>query len=214
MTKFAILLNGDLSVTERLLKQIDGAQVIAVDGGMGHADTLKVVPEIWIGDFDSSDPAMVSRWCDVERVEYPSDKNLSDGALAIDYCISHGATEIILVAGNGGRSDMVMSHQLQLIALARQNVNCFMTSGDEETWPLMAGVDLGRMENFEQTQGATISVVGFDHLAGLSIKGVKWPLQNRDVELGSTLTLSNVVCGQTEVSLQGGFGVVIVSALH
>ena len=56
MSKFAILLDGHLKVTARLEQQLSGARVIAADGGIVHANALKLSPELWIGDFDSKCP--------------------------------------------------------------------------------------------------------------------------------------------------------------
>jgi thiamine pyrophosphokinase len=38
---------------------------------------------------------------------------------------------------------------------------------------------------------------------------VKWPLVNRSVPLGSTLTLSNVALGPVRLSLRAGHGIAI-----
>jgi thiamine pyrophosphokinase len=46
-------------------------------------------------------------------------------------------------------------------------------------------------------------------MEGLGLTGVKWPLENRDVPLGSTLTLSNEALGPVEITLSGGHGIAI-----
>jgi thiamine pyrophosphokinase len=54
-------------------------------------------------------------------------------------------------------------------------------------------------------------VLPVSDLIGLSITGVRWPLDARDVALGSTLTLSNEASGgEVSVSLARGMGVVLV----
>lgn len=209
MEKFAILLNGDLVVTERLKKQIAGARIIAVDGGMRHARALEVTPEIWIGDFDSCDDAMQQDWPDVKRQTHPVDKDQTDGELAISFARENGAavknSEIILVGGLGGRTDQALSHVTQLIRLARDKICCFATSGNEEAWPLQVG-----SMRFDFPVGAALSVVGMSVLERLSITGVKWPLQAKDVEFASTLPMSNVVTGEVSIVLCGGCGVLLV----
>ena len=52
MSRFAILLGGDFSLTPRVAAQIAGARVIAADSGIRHAASLGIVPELWTGDFE------------------------------------------------------------------------------------------------------------------------------------------------------------------
>ena len=54
-----------------------------------------------------------------------------------------------------------------------------------------------------------LSIIPFTDLHGLDLAGVKWPLTNRDVPVGSTLTLSNVALGPVEISLKSGHGIAI-----
>lgn len=51
-----------------------------------------------------------------------------------------------------------------------------------------------------------LSLGGF---VGLSIRGVRWPLQKAEVPLGSTSTLSNLALGLVEIELEAGYGLVI-----
>ena len=205
MKKFALLLNGDLTVTDRLRAQIGDAVIVAVDGGMRHAQRLNVSPACWIGDFDSVDEELRDQWRDVPCQSYRADKDKTDGELAIDYCLENGAREIVLVGGLGGQSDHSFCHLLQLIKLARANIGCFVTSGHEEGWPLMAG---GMSMDFPL--GSKLSIIGLSELKGFSISGVKWPLDNVDIELGSSLTISNEVVGLVSTNLKGGYGVFLV----
>ena len=46
-------------------------------------------------------------------------------------------------------------------------------------------------------------------LASLTVRGVKWPLENVDIALGSSLTLSNEVIGKLEISLGSGSALLV-----
>lgn len=205
MHHFVILLGGDLTPTKRLRRQIDGARVIAADGGMKRAFELGVVPELWMGDFDSSDQKMDHAFAAVPRQQFPAAKDKTDGALAIAEALRLGATRISLVGGFGGRFDHALGHGLQLVALAQRGVACFMTSGDEEAYPVLDSLNLDGL-----SYGTRLSVLGLNALEGLSIVGVRWPLHGVAVPLGSTLTLSNEIAGDVEVRLQRGRALVVV----
>lgn len=204
MTRFAILLGGDLTVTPRLKAQIKGARVIAADSGMMHAAALRIIPELWVGDFDSAGSELTMQYRDVPRETFPAEKDATDGAIAVEEAMRRGATEILLLGGLGGQTDHTAGLLGQSIAIARRGVACLLTSGVEEAWPLIGGhmrVDL--------PPETRLSIIPFTDLQGLDLSGVKWPLSSRDVPVGSTLTLSNVARGPVEISLRAGHGIAI-----
>ncbi|WP_421693164.1 thiamine diphosphokinase [Aestuariivirga sp.] len=202
MTRFAILLGGDLTVTPRLRAQIRGARLIAADSGMMHAAALRAVPELWVGDFDSAGSELTLQYRDVPREAYPAEKDATDGSLAVDAAISRGATGIVLLGGLGGQTDHTAGLLGQSIEIARQGIACLLTSGTEEAWPLLPG----RM-TVDLPADTRLSIVPFSDLEGLDLSGVKWPLQNRTVPLGSTLTLSNLALGPVKIGLRAGHAI-------
>jgi len=204
MTRFAILLGGDLTVTPRLKSQIKGARVIAADSGMMHAAALRVLPELWVGDFDSAGSELTVQYRDVPRETFPAEKDATDGALAVDEAIRRGATEIVLLGGLGGQTDHTAGLLGQSIEIARQGIACLLTSGVEEAWPL-----IDRHMKLDLPPETRLSIIPFTELQGLDLSGVKWPLSKRDVPVGSTLTLSNVALGPVEISVTTGYGIAI-----
>jgi thiamine pyrophosphokinase len=205
MSKFVILMAGEVTPTLRLKNQINGAHVIAADSGMKHADVLGLTPELWVGDFDSTPTALRDRWSRVEQERYPAAKDKTDGELAVEAAIKRGAKEIILVGAFGGQFDHVLAHATLLHAIAERGPKTFATSGTEEAWPLRTSVSLWQIP-----KGTRVSVVGLSDLKGLSIIGVRWPLNRRDVEFGSTLTLSNEAKGDISMTLEHGRALVLL----
>ena len=200
MARFAILLGGDLTVTPRLSRQIDGARVIAADSGMRHAKALVVVPELWTGDFDSVDDGMRSAHRDVPVELFPAEKDMTDGEIAIDAALKRGASELVLVGAFGGtRADHAFLHLTAAIRLAESGTACLLTSGNQEGVPFLAGE-----HHFDYDDGTVFSILSFSDLEGLSLDGAKWPLSQRRVAFGSSLTLSNEVAGDLTVRLDSG----------
>ncbi len=207
MSLFVVLLGGELVVTTRLIRQIEGARVIAADSGMKHAQALGLSVEAWLGDFDSSDASLEQLYSDVPRMTFPAEKDMTDGELAVEEAIKRGATALILVGALGGaRSDHAMLHVTLMLALAGRGLRVFLTSGKEEVWPVSA-----YESNFDLPLGTIVSIVALSDLQGLSIGGVKWPLANYDVPFGSSLTLSNEVSGDFKVTIKQGRATIFVN---
>lgn len=174
--------------------------MIAADSGLRHAAALGVEAEAWLGDFDSSDPALIAANAAVPRIAFPSDKAKTDGELAIDEAILRGATRIILAGAFGGaRSDHSLLHSAQALRLAEQGIDCLLTSGAEEAVPLRPG-----NQSPGYLAGTTFSIIGFEDLSGVTISGARWPLSDAAVPFGSSLTMSNEVTGRLAVSLKSG----------
>jgi thiamine pyrophosphokinase len=205
MSKYVVLLGGDVTPTLRLKSQIAGARIIAADSGMRHASVLALEPELWVGDFDSTSTALRDQWSRISQERFPVAKDKTDGELAIDAAIQRGATEIILVGAFGGQFDHTLAHATLLVSLAKRNIKSLATSGAEEAWPLLNSLSLWQIP-----KSTRISVVGLSEMKALSIIGVRWPLHRRDVPLGSTLTLSNESNGDIAITLEQGVGLVLL----
>jgi len=200
MTTFTILLGGELKRTPRLARQIAGSRVIAADAGIGHAALLGVVPELWVGDFDSVPGRLPEAFEAVPRIAFPAEKDKTDGELAVEAAFARGATALVLAGAFGGpRADHAFLHMVLAIRLAEAGTDVTLTSGHQEGVPLRAG-----RARFDYEAGTLFSVLGFSDLAGLSLTGAKWPLDAVQVPFGSSLTISNEVRGGLEVVLAGG----------
>jgi len=207
-TRFAILLDGAMTPTARLRRQIEGCRLLAADGGIRHAETLGREPEMWLGDFDSADERLKQRFRDVPREAYPGEKAVSDGEIALRHALDRGASEILFVGALGGeRSDHAFFNLAGAAALAleRPDVAILLTSGDEEAVPLRPGAPLRP----DWPAGTQFSVLGFSAMNGLTVTDAKWPLDAVDVPFGSTWTLSNVAGDNLEILLVEGCGIVI-----
>jgi thiamine pyrophosphokinase len=205
MSKFVILLGGAVTPTQRLKDQIAEARVIAADNGIVHAKALSLSPELWVGDFDSSNAALQEAYAHVPKQKFSAEKDATDGELAIAEAMRLGATQLVLVGGFGGQFDHTLAHAGFLVALERRGMSAFMSSGNEEAYPLVEELLIDDL-----AVGTRLSIVPMTDLKSLSITGVKWPLTKRDVPLGAALTLSNVVAGPVSIDLRFGAGLVLI----
>ncbi len=202
---FAILLGGMLMPNARLAATLDGARVIAADGGMRHARALGLTPELWVGDFDSTSPALLAEWPDVPRMPYPAAKAATDGEIAVGEALARGATRILLVGALGGeRSDHAFQLYLSALRLAEDGLDILLTSGEEEAMPLLPGE-----RHLDLPQGALFSVLGLTALDGLSITNARYPLDDFHLPFGSSRTVSNVAEGPVTVTLRSGKALIL-----
>jgi thiamine pyrophosphokinase len=203
--KFVVLLGGALTATPRLAADIAGARFIAADGGMRHAASLGVTPDVWVGDFDSTPPALLAAWPDVERQPYPTAKNETDGAIAVSAAAERGAKSIVLAGALGGeRSDHALMHLLHAVSLAEEGFAIKLTSGEEEAWPLLPGT-----REIDLPKDSLFSVLGLSPLSGLFLGTVRYPLTDFSLPFGSSRTISNVAEGPIRLSLASGRAVLI-----
>lgn len=202
---FTILLGGSLRLTERLTAALAGSRFIAADSGMRHAQLLGVVPELWVGDFDSTSAELDRTFPDVPRLPYPAAKAVTDGEIAVTEAIARGAQRLILAGALGGeRLDHALQHLTHAISLAERGYSVLMTSGDEEAVPLLAGaIDI------PLPRGSLFSVVGLTELDGLTLNNVRYPLDNFHLPFGSSRTISNVAEGAVHFRLASGKAVVL-----
>ncbi len=202
---FTILLGGALRLTDRLERAVAGSRFIAADGGMRHAAALRVRPELWVGDFDSTDGALLELFPDVPRQPYPVAKNETDGEIATAEAIARGATRLIFVGALGGeRSDHALQHLFHAVSLAEQGLDVLLTSGDEEAVPLLAG-----SLSLDLPKGSLFSIVGVSALEGLDIRGARYPLDRFSLPFGSSRTVSNVAEGPVDIHLRRGQAIML-----
>jgi thiamine pyrophosphokinase len=204
MSRFAILLGGDLTVTPRLHRQIAGARVIAADSGMKHARALGVIPEFWVGDFDSAGSELLLDYAHVPRQTHPADKDATDGEIAVAAALQMGAKEIIFLGGLGGQSDHATAHLGLALHLVQSGHRCFISNGDEEAHPLVAG-----SYDFDFGAQSRLSIIPWSDITGLNLTGVKWPLRDKALTLGSSFTMSNVALGPVKLAFTSGIAIAI-----
>lgn len=210
MSTFVILLGGDLVVTQRLKRQIAGARVLAADGGIRHAASLGIEPELWLGDFDSTSDELLASYAHVPKKTFPAAKDMTDGELALEEAFKRGAARVILCGAFGGpRTDHTLLHLTMATAQAAKGRDILLSSGAEEAWPLVAGDYI-----YDFPNGTAFSVVNFCTVEGLSITNAEWPLDNVTLPFGSSWTVSNIVRGTLCVSMRSGLAILIGSLIE
>ncbi|MBO0661815.1 thiamine diphosphokinase [Jiella sp. MQZ9-1] len=207
MSHFAILLAGRMVPTPALRQRLAGARVIAADAGIRHAVALGLVPELWVGDFDSA-PHVPDAFSGIERTTFGRDKDQTDGELAIEAAVARGASRLTLVGALGGpRSDHAFAHFILALRYAGTGLAVALHDGIEDAYPL--DTEPLRADLLPGTQ---FSVLKFSDVEGLTIEGAKWPLNDVALPFTSILTQSNEAAGPITVRLAKGAAILLAQA--
>ena len=178
---------GELHDEEHLLELLQGGLAVAVDGGLAHFRTLKVVPDLLLGDLDSvSDEDR--NWAEAggcEVVELPMQEN-SDLAKAMAHMNQLGRTRVTIIGASGGRTD----HQLAIwgaLADAPSELDISIHLGGDMGLRCCDRLELGMEE------GTVLSLFSL-RSATISLSGTRWPLKEERIQF-SDRGLSNISAG-------------------
>ncbi len=203
----AALALGEDSFYRELLARAD--VVVAADGAAESCVGFGRVPDVAVGDFDSSDPGAEKRLSALGvRVHvFPEEKDASDLDLAVDEAREIGATELTLTGAFSGRLD----HTLAAIGTL---LRCADIEGEAREpgfslLPLLAGVResvtlVGEPE-------ATVSLLTPAGAQGVRTSGLVWQLDNAILPPMSSLGVSNRMAESTAtIALKHGALVLVV----
>ncbi len=184
--------------------------VIAADSGYLNARRCGVNPDLLIGDFDSLDPAMLSEGepDEIKKIAVSPIKDDTDTQLAVDTAIDHGADEIILFGGLGGRLDHTLSNVFLLEYIAEKGIGAHMTDGRNHVDILRGGERMTVARG-----GGYLSLISLTDLCeGVCVKGVYYPLTDAALTRRYSFAVSNeIIAEEAEVSLDKGVMLVIQS---
>jgi len=206
-----LLAAGRVVATPDLRAAATGAElVIAADGGLRHARSLGVHPDLLVGDLDSVDPGALQRWPDLARVKYPVDKDALDLELALDEVLARAARSVLIAGALGDRLD----HSLASVAVAeryhRDGLEVTLDSGDARVLPLRRG----QTRHAALAAGTTVSVLATRPGTRVSLVGARWTLDHHALEPGFGVGVSNLASGDgPRLTLHDGGCLLVVPQL-
>lgn len=183
------------------------ATVIAADEGLEHAVALGLEVTIAVGDFDSaSAEALAAAEASGTRIErHPAEKDATDLELALDLGLALGARRMLVLSGDGGRLDHLLSTLLLLGSARYRQVEIDALVGGAS-----AHIVRGERE-LEGEPGELVSLLALHGRAeGVRTEGLAYPLRGEALEPGSSRGVSNVFADESaRISLERGVLLVI-----
>ncbi|MEX0985238.1 MAG: thiamine diphosphokinase [Actinomycetota bacterium] len=188
MRTTALVITGGGSVRAPMPPGLDGALVIAADGGVAEAIRLGLDVDILVGDLDSAshdDIALVeAAGAEIER--HPIDKDATDLELAMARAVREGVTRIVVLGGDGGRLDHLLGNAMVLASPRWAGLQVEAILG-------AATITVIRGERvIEGEPGDTLSLFAVGGTArGITTEGLRWALHDADLAAGTSLGISN-----------------------
>jgi thiamine pyrophosphokinase len=204
-----ILTNGNLADPQRARCHVrSGDRLICADAGARHAIAMGLIPDVVVGDLDSLD-AEQREYLVTAGVRFEihsKDKDKTDLELALRLAIAEGATDIVLLATQGGRLDQSLANLLLLTCPEWATVPVRIVEDGQTAWVLHSEGHCKVVGSI----GDTLSLVPLTPtVTGVRLRGVTWPLHDAVLYLGDTLTISNSLT-EPEAHVEIGMGMVLI----
>ncbi|MBM7644315.1 thiamine pyrophosphokinase [Scopulibacillus daqui] len=191
MKQVAILAGGPQNLVPPFdSDQLKDCEWVGVDRGLYYLLKAGIRPIRAFGDFDSISKAE-RRWIDQEHIEltvYPAEKDFTDMEIAVNWVIEQQPEHCYLLGATGGRMDHGLLNIQLLYKGLQAGVNFKILDKQNEITLLKPG----SYHVSKQNEFPYISFVPFSKkITGIHLKGFKYPLENAELHLGSSLCISN-----------------------
>ena len=175
---------------------------IFCDGGLSHAESLCIKPNLIVGDFDSCDSDVLSKYEEqCEIIKLPREKDDTDTLYAVKLAVERGYSDFLILGAMGGRFDHALGNISILLYLEGLGKKAMLI--DDYSVMQIAGSKPLLIED-NCSYFSVLTVAG--DVSGVTIKNAKYPLENASLSADFQLGISNeVLPGKVaEVSVEHG----------
>ncbi|NYT03933.1 MAG: thiamine diphosphokinase [Candidatus Methanofastidiosa archaeon] len=164
--------------------------ILVSDGGYKTAKEMSLDIDALLGDFDSitEEDLKEAQIKGIKTISFPTDKDKTDGELAVDYAISQGSKEIVILGSFKEELDHALGNLFLLFKLDRLGIKSKLITQKYE-------IELIKSDKeYLRKKGHELSLIPVSEtVEDLNIEGSKYNLKDVKVEIGQTLTLRNLI---------------------
>lgn len=192
---------GDPSFYKNELKEDDF--VITADAGADFAQRLGIKINVAIGDFDTLD---VKKIVADEIIKLNPEKDYTDSFEAVFLAKERGFSEVLMFGASGSRLDHSLANIFLLKKAKDMGIN--LTLCDENNIVYITENEL----LVKKKEGYHLSVIQLTDAIGITLKGLYYPLNEKDAALGDMIGISNEFTEEeAKISVKKGTLLVILS---
>ncbi|MBR6051080.1 MAG: thiamine diphosphokinase [Clostridia bacterium] len=175
--------------------------VICADASFDAAKHAKLAPDVVIGDFDHGSAP------DFDKIiRVPREKDDTDTMLCIKYAVSHGADEILIAGGVGGRLDHTIANIQSLAYAEKYGVHAVLKDKRNAAFFIIGNARLAR------ESGSYLSLFSYGGNSTVTIKGTKYDAERVTLTVDFPLGVSNeITSSEAEIIVHSGSVLAIVS---
>ncbi len=181
--------------------------IIAVDKGLEILDILNIKPNYIVGDFDSIDRNVLKKYekTNINIIKLNPEKDLTDTHSAINLAIEIKSENITILGAIGTRLDHTIANIHTLKIATDKNVNIKIVNETNEITLIEHNVKLYKDKKYKYISLIPLTTV----VENVTLKGLKYPLENRTLYIGDSLGISNEQL-QEQAEIQLGKGILIL----
>jgi thiamine pyrophosphokinase len=186
--------------------------MIAADSGMNFLHRNGLVPDVIAGDFDSVENESLAYFQglnSVQVIKLNPMKDDTDTEFVIREAIRRGASEISVLGATGTRLDHVLANVNLLGIGIEEGIEIELIDEHNRIRMIDDSLTIEKAEQF----GSFVSILPVKGDAkGVTLQGMKYPLDNVDIASFSSLGVSNEILEATAtISLTQGYLLIIES---
>ena len=210
MGRAVVIIAGGSLDDDAIASVTDDDLLLAADSGLDVAIEAGMAPSELVGDLDSIS-AGGTMWAyahEITIARYPTDKDATDTALAIEHALSAGCDRLLVLGGAGDRLDHTLG---TITALGDPVLQPFLSVSARLGSATMHIVRPSASVQLDERPGTTFSLLALHgRCTGIEVSGARWPLAGATLEPGSTLGISNETDQLTIIGVSEGVLTVVL----
>ncbi len=185
--------------------------IIASDKGLEILDKYNILPNYIIGDFDSIDKHILSKYMDNKNIvikRLNPEKDYTDTHMALKFAIDLKSNSITILGAIGTRIDHTIANIHILKEALDNSIECKIIDSRNEIQLINKKTILKLDNNYKYVSLIPLTTKA----SGIILKGFKYPLENAVLEIGHSIGVSNEqIENVAEIDLKEGILILIKS---
>lgn len=163
--------------------------IIAVDKGLEILDSINILPNCILGDFDSIKNGILEKYNrqDIKIIKLNPEKDFSDTHMALKEAIEMKSTEIYILGALGKRMDHAIANIHILREALENNIECKIIDTNNIIKLITKGTEVVHKSKYKYISLFPLTT----SVKGITLKGFKYPLTNDMLTIGHSIGVSN-----------------------